>query len=73
MRKLTAALAVALANTGLLSVELGTASAASLVPAFLGMALGQRLRHRLPERHFRRTFSGALLILGGYIMAKAFA
>ncbi len=69
----TAALAVALAGTGLLSIELGAASAASLVPAFLGMVLGQRVRHRIPERHFRRVFNGVLLILGGYIMAKAFA
>jgi uncharacterized protein len=68
----TAALAVALADNRLLSMELGTASAVAIFPAFMGMALGQRVRNRLSEKRFRRVFNGALLMLGGYIVGKAF-
>ena len=67
----TLALAVALQRNQLLSAELGALSAAALVPALLGMGLGQRLRRRLPEPLFRRVFFVALLLLGGYIMASA--
>jgi uncharacterized membrane protein YfcA len=67
----TVALAVALQGNHLLTLELGTLSAAALLPAILGMVLGQRVRQSLPEQVFRRVFFIALLILGAYIIASA--
>jgi uncharacterized protein len=67
----TVALALALKGNDLLSVELGSWSAAAVVPAILGMALGQRVRQGLSEELFRRVFFVALLLLGAYIMAGA--
>ena len=67
----TLALALSLHGNGLLSAELGATSAAALVPALLGMALGQRLRKRLSEERFRQVFFFALLALGAYIFATA--
>jgi len=68
----TLALAVALQGNDLLSAELGTMSAAALVPAIAGMVLGQRIRQKLSEQLFRRVFFISLLILGAYIIARAF-
>jgi len=67
----TLALAVALQGNNLLNMELGTMSAVALLPAVIGMALGQRIRQRLSEQLFRRLFFISLLILGGYIVANA--
>ncbi len=69
----TIALAVALGGNDLLSLDLGTWSAAALLPAILGMWIGQRVRRVLSEPLFRRVFFIALLLLGGYIIAGAFA
>jgi uncharacterized protein len=65
----TLALGLALGGNDLLSAELGALSAAAVLPALLGMGLGQRLRRRLPEQRFRQVFLVALLLLGGYIVA----
>lgn len=67
----TAGLAVALGRHGLWSAELGTLSALAVVPAILGMVVGARLRRRIPEAAFRRVFFAAILLLGGYIAARA--
>jgi uncharacterized membrane protein YfcA len=67
----TLALAAALAGNGLLPAEIGLTALAGLVPAFLGMAAGQRLRARLPEAWFRRAVQLALLALGLYLAARA--
>jgi len=68
---LTLALAVALGGNELITLELGGLSAVGLVPALLGMALGQRLRRRLSEALFRRLFFLSLLVLGAYIVVQA--
>lgn len=68
----TLALAVALQGNDFLSVELGLLSAAALLPAMIGMVLGQRIRQRLSEILFRRVFFISLLVLGAYIIASAF-
>ena len=52
--------------------ELGTLSTAALLPALIGMGLGQRIRQRLSEQRFRRIFFISLLTLGAYIIANAF-
>lgn len=67
----TAALAVALQGNDLLTAELGGLSAAALIPAIIGMAVGQRIRQKLSEQLFRRVFFVSLLILGTYIIAGA--
>ena len=69
---LTVALAAALGGQGLLRADVGLMSALALVPAATGMVLGQRVRRRLSEDLFRRVFFAALLILGLYIIARAF-
>jgi len=67
----TGALAVALGGHDLLSAELGVVSGAAVLPAVLGMVLGQRLRRGLPERRFRQIFFLALLALGTLIMVRS--
>ena len=69
----TSTLALGLANNGMLTRELGIASLSAMIPAFLGLMGGQRLRRRIPAAHFRRVLLGALLVLGIYIGIKAIA
>lgn len=64
----TLVLAISLAGQRLLPPELGFASVAVLVPTFAGMALGRRVRGRLPDRWFRRVVQGLLLALGLYLV-----
>ena len=60
----TLALAVALSvNTHYSAATLG-ASALALLPALIGMAAGERLRHVLSPLVFKRCFMGSLLLLG---------
>ena len=69
----TLALALALGGSGLLTAEAGGLSLAAVVPAVVGMVVGQGIRHRLSEQGFRRVFFVSLLALGLYILVKAFA
>lgn len=63
----TIALGLGLRGEGLLSAELGLASLAGLLPAFLGMDIGRRLRRRLSEDRFRRAVQIALGALGLFL------
>ena len=65
------ALAAALGGSGLFPRETGIVSAGALVPALIGMAIGQRVRRRLSEERFRRVFFVGILALGAYIFAAA--
>ena len=67
----TVALAVALGGNNLLTMELGILSALGVIPALIGMVLGQRIRKMLSEEKFRRVFFISLLVLGLYIVAGA--
>ena len=67
----TLALAVALQRNDLLTFELGALSGAALLPAIVGMVVGQRIRKALSERLFRRVFFISLLVLAAYIIANA--
>ena len=69
----TLALAAALQGHGLMTMELSAVSAAALIPALAGMALGQSVRRRLAEAAFRRVFFASLVALGLYIFAGALA
>jgi hypothetical protein len=68
----TLALACALQGNQLLTTAHGTLSAAALLPAIVGMVVGQRIRQSLSEQLFRRIFFVSLLALGGYIIISAF-
>lgn len=67
----TVALAVALQNRNLLTLEHGLLSVAAVLPAVLGMVAGQRIRSRLSDQAFRKAFFVSLLVLGGYIVLDA--
>lgn len=67
----TAALGLALHGNGLFPKELGLASLAGIVPAVIGMVLGAKIRKRLSEERFRKTFFAAIALLGAYIVAGA--
>ncbi|MDB5648492.1 MAG: hypothetical protein JWL62_12 [Hyphomicrobiales bacterium] len=54
-----------------LSVPLVGASLLALLPALLGMFVGQRLRVRMNIDTFRRAFFVGLLLLGMYLAAEA--
>lgn len=67
------ALGVAMAGEKLVPADLGLASLAGLAPAFLGMWLGLKVRRRISQTQFRRALFASLLLLGGYIFARAVA
>jgi uncharacterized membrane protein YfcA len=67
----TLGLAAALGGQDLLTGPLALLSAGAVVPAILGMSVGQRLRRATSEAGFRRIFLASLLVLGLYVMAQA--
>ena len=66
----TAALAVGLCLNGQFSIGRVGQSTLMLVPALVGMQLGQSIRRRLSPARFRRWFFLALMALGAYIIAQ---
>lgn len=67
----TCVLALSLSRHNLLGVEQGLLSAAALIPAVIGMMLGQRIRNALSEERFRTIFFWALLVAGAYMILRA--
>ena len=67
----TLTLALVLRQNAFLTDALGLTSLVAVVPAIAGMYLGQKIRHRLSETAFRRTFLGATLGLGLYLALRA--
>lgn len=67
----TVALAFVLHDNSLLTTQLSFVSAAAVIPAAVGMVIGQRFRRRLSEDRFRQAFFLGILVLGAYIIAKA--
>jgi uncharacterized membrane protein YfcA len=67
----TLALALALGGQRMLDALQLVDSAMALLPALIGMMLGQRFRRRLSEASFRRLFFFSLLLLGAYIIFAA--
>jgi uncharacterized membrane protein YfcA len=63
-------LVLALLEKGAISRESAIISAVSLVPAFAGMAVGQRLRGRLSEDRFRVFVFMFLLIAAVNLIRK---
>lgn len=62
----TVALGIVLAGQGELTLHRSGLSAAMLLPALLGLWLGQRLRDAMSERLFRACFFAGLAVLGGW-------
>ena len=63
----TVALAGIVAHAHAIQFGMAGPAALALVAALVGMALGQRVRSRLPEETFRKMFFTGLLLLGGYL------
>ncbi len=68
----TLAFGVALIENSLLPTDLGVISGAAILPALAGMLIGQGIRRSLSETMFHKIFFSALLILGLYIIGRAF-
>lgn len=66
------ALAAALLSQGQFSASLAGTSALALVPAALGMFIGQAVRDRLDAETFRRWFFYGLIALGAYMVVRTF-
>jgi uncharacterized membrane protein YfcA len=67
----TIALALSLKYQQFLSMELGTLSAGAIIPALIGMVLGQKVRQRLSETVFKKIFFISLLLLGIYLVFRS--
>ncbi|MGI9569683.1 MAG: sulfite exporter TauE/SafE family protein [Desulfobulbia bacterium] len=55
----------------LISFELGLASTLAVLPAVIGMIIGQNIRNRLSDTVFRRVFLWSLLIVGLFITYRS--
>jgi uncharacterized membrane protein YfcA len=66
----TIALACALSLSGQFKFAAALNSAFAVVPALVGMFIGQRLRDKLPPETFRKWFFAGLVVLGMYMMAR---
>ena len=64
----TLALAGLLAARGQLGWGASVQSALVLLPALLGMVVGQKLREGMSEAVFRRCFFGGLVVLGAWLV-----
>ncbi len=63
----TVALALSLNDRRLLS----SLSTGAIIPALIGMVLGQNVRQRLSETAFKKVFFVSLLLLGVYIVLRS--
>ncbi len=68
---LTITMAVALQGNNLWSYELGVLSVLAVVPALIGVYIGQKIRRTLSEELFRKIFLISLLLLGIYVLVRA--
>lgn len=66
----TIALGVSLTGHGLISSQTGIMSVAATIPAMVGMAMGQKVRHRMSEAMFRQVFFLVLLMLGAWLALR---
>ena len=52
--------------------DLGVLSAIGVLPALLGMMVGRVIRVRLSEQRFKQVFFFSVVVLGAYIVARAY-
>ncbi|MEM7172095.1 MAG: sulfite exporter TauE/SafE family protein [Pseudomonadota bacterium] len=69
----TIALAFGLGRQGLVPADLGLLSALGLVPALLGMGIGERCRQHLSEATFKKVFYLGLMAVGVFILWRAWS
>jgi uncharacterized membrane protein YfcA len=69
----TFALAGNLVHAGVFNWTVGLTSLGALIPALVGMYVGQVTRGHLQERTFRLVFLLGLLALGSYLLLRALA
>lgn len=67
----TISLAFALNKNNFITAELIMTSAFAVIPATIGLIIGQRIRKTLSETLFRRIFLVSIFILGVIIISKA--
>jgi len=67
----TIALAVSLRSGGALEMGNAVSSLLALLPALLGMALGQWVRLRVQPELFKKIFFSGLLALGSYLVLRS--
>ncbi len=67
----TIGLAVALGKNDLLTTEHAALSTIAVLPAIIGMVIGQRVRKSFSELYFRNVFFTAILALGVLIIIKS--
>jgi hypothetical protein len=67
----TAALASGLLSHNLINAKLILLSTGALIPSFVGMAAGQKLRAKIPEKTFQTLFYISLLLLPGRGVSKS--
>ena len=67
----TIALAVSLRSGGALEMGNAVGSLLALLPALLGMALGQWVRLRVQPEPFKKIFFSGLLALGSYLVLRS--
>ena len=67
----TIALAVSLRHGGALDAQAAGSSLLALLPALLGMGLGQRLRRAVQPETFKRFFFAGLWLLGAYLALRS--
>ncbi len=67
----TLVLALSLGHHDFLNRSAFTTSSIALLPAIVGMIIGQHIRHLISEQAFRCVFFCCLLALGGYIASGA--
>lgn len=63
-------LALAMTSFSLVTPELAVLSVMGLVPVFVGMWTGQRIRHRISEDFYRKLFFVALFATGIYMVVR---
>ncbi len=67
----TISLAFALNNNNLITTEHTLTSVFAIIPAMIGLIIGQQIRKTLSETRFRKIFLVSIFILGVLIIAKA--
>lgn len=67
----TLALAACLALSGNYATAMAGHSVTAVIPALIGMVIGQKLRHKLDPEFFRRCFFGTMFALGVLMIARA--
>ena len=67
----TVSLAFALNKNNFITAELSMTSAFAVIPAMIGLIIGQQIRKSLSETRCREIFLVSLFILGVFIIVKA--